>query len=57
MQQQKAIIYAGVLWMTAAGNEGQVTKAKNIIITSVIGTVIIAAAYAITNFVFDALSG
>ncbi|MBT4856646.1 hypothetical protein HON52_00460 [Candidatus Uhrbacteria bacterium] len=50
------MIYGGFLWMTAGGNSSQVDKAKNILITAVIGTVIISAAYAITNFVFEALS-
>jgi len=50
------MIYGGFLWMTAGGNSTQVDKAKNIIITSIIGTVIIAAAYAITNFVFTSLA-
>lgn len=50
------MVYAGVLWMTAGGNSTQVEKAKNIMIAAVIGTIIIAAAYAITNFIFNALS-
>lgn len=50
------IIYGGFLWMTAGGKSEQVTKAKDIIIASIIGVVIIAAAYAITNFVFESLS-
>lgn len=50
------MIYGGFLWMTAGGNPGQVDKAKNILITAVIGTVIIAAAYAITNFIFTSLA-
>ena len=44
-------VYAGVLWMTAAGNEEQVTKALGILKTSVIGLIIIIAAYSITYFV------
>ncbi|TSC83677.1 MAG: Uncharacterized protein G01um101413_947 [Parcubacteria group bacterium Gr01-1014_13] len=44
-------VYAGVLWMTAGGNEEQVTKAMGIIKTSVIGLIIIVAAYSITYFV------
>lgn len=44
-------IYAGVLWMTAAGNEERVTKSLEILKTSVIGLVIILAAYSITYFV------
>lgn len=45
------IIYAGVSWMTAAGNEQQVSKAKDIIIAAVIGLVIVLSAYAITRFI------
>ena len=45
------IIYAGISWMTAAGNDQQVAKSKEIIIAAVIGLVIIFSAYAITNFV------
>lgn len=44
-------VYAGVLWMTAAGNEEQVTKALDILKTSVIGLIIIIAAYSITYFI------
>lgn len=49
-------VYAGFLWMTAAGNEDQVKKAKNILITSITGAVIIAAAYVITNTVISNLT-
>lgn len=44
-------IYAGILWMTAQGNEQQVTKAKGIITTAVIGLFVVMAAYAITDFI------
>jgi hypothetical protein len=44
-------VYAGVLWMTAGGNEEKVEKAMGIIKTSVIGLIIIIAAYSITYFV------
>jgi len=50
------MIYAGVMWMTAAGNETQVSKAKDIIIASVIGLVIVLSAYAITYFIGNALT-
>lgn len=43
------IIYAGSLWMTARGNEQDVTKAKEIIYGAAIGLVIILSAYAITQ--------
>ncbi len=45
------MVYAGYLWMTARGAEDQVTKAKNIIVGSLIGLVIVLSAYAITIFV------
>lgn len=50
-------IYAGILWMTARGNEEQVTKAVGIIKTSIIGLVVIMSAYAITYFVTSKLGG
>ncbi len=49
-------VYAGVLWMTAAGDPKKVEKAKDILVTSVIGTVIVVSAYVITNAVFSGLT-
>lgn len=51
------MIYAGFLWMTAGGNTTQVEKAKNILVSTIIGTVLIVSAYVITTTVFNALSG
>lgn len=51
------IIYAGLLWMTAGGNEDNVKKAKSILLNSVIGLVILLSAYAISKFVIDQLAG
>jgi uncharacterized BrkB/YihY/UPF0761 family membrane protein len=45
------IIYGGFIWMTARGNEQEVTKAKDLITAAVIGLVIILAAYAITSYI------
>jgi hypothetical protein len=45
------IIWAGFLWMTARGNEDKVKEAQTIIKTSIIGLVIILAAWAITDWV------
>lgn len=45
------IIYAGILWMIARGNEQQVERAKNLIIQAIIGLIIVLSAYAITNFI------
>lgn len=44
-------VYAGILWMTARGNEDQVQKAQKIITASLIGLIITISAYAITVFV------
>ena len=44
------MLYGGYLWMTARGNQEQVTKAKELITSAVIGLVIVVAAYAITYF-------
>ena len=45
------MVYAGYLWMTARGEEGQIEKAQDIIKSSVIGLVIMVGAYSITSFV------
>ncbi|PKM91171.1 hypothetical protein CVU82_03930 [Candidatus Falkowbacteria bacterium HGW-Falkowbacteria-1] len=45
------IIYGGLLWMTARGNEQQTEKAKSLIIQAIIGLVIVLSAYAITNLI------
>lgn len=44
-------VYAGYLWMTARGNEENVTKAKEIFKSSIMGLFIVVSAYAITVFV------
>lgn len=49
------MIYAGFLWMTAAGNDEKVKKARGMMTNAVIGMIIIFAAYAITEFVIDAI--
>ncbi len=45
------IIYAGINWMTASGSEEKVNKAKKIITNSIIGLIIVIAAYAISYFI------
>jgi hypothetical protein len=49
-------VYAGVLWMTAQGESKKVDKAKDILVTAVIGTVIVISSYILTNAVFNALT-
>jgi uncharacterized membrane protein YjgN (DUF898 family) len=50
------MVYAGVIWMIARGDEAKVAKAKDTIINSVIGLVIVVGAYAITNFIIASFS-
>jgi len=45
------IVYAGFSWMTAAGNEDKIKKAKQTLSACVIGLVIILAAWGVTIFV------
>lgn len=49
------MVYAGYNWMTAAGEEEKVTKAKDTIRRAIIGLIITLSAYAITYFVFKNL--
>ena len=50
-------IYAGFLWMTARGNEEQVTKAKTILKTTLIGLVIVLASFGIAQFIYIYVAG
>ncbi len=50
------MIYAGITWMTAQGNEQKVDKAKNMITEAITGLIIVAAAYAIAFFVINYFS-
>lgn len=50
------IIVSGIQWMTAGGNEDAVKKSKRTITNSILGIVIIGAAYAITRTVFDIIA-
>ena len=43
-------IYAGIMWMTAGGNDEQVEKAKKTLTRSVIGLIIITSSYSISLF-------
>lgn len=49
------IIYSGFRWMTAAGNEEQITEAKGILKAAVIGAAIILFSYTIAQFIFSNL--
>ena len=45
------IIIGGITYATSAGNSANVTKGKNLLLYSIIGLVVIFAAFALTNFV------
>ncbi len=49
------VLYGGFMWMTAAGNEERISKAKQILTAGVIGLVIIAMAWAIASYVVGAI--
>ncbi|MFC1687649.1 pilin [Patescibacteria group bacterium] len=49
------IIAGGFMWMTSAGNEARVTKAKEIIKWAVVGMMVIFLSWAIVTFVFTSL--
>lgn len=45
------ILYAGYLWMTAGGDSAKTTKAVGIMTDAVVGLIVIAAAYLLTQYV------
>lgn len=47
------MIYGGILWMTARGNQAQVDKARDLITAAIIGLAIVVGAYVITYFVIE----
>ena len=49
------LIFGGITWLTAQGNEDQVEKAQRIISNAVIGLVIVIAAFFITQILGSAL--
>jgi hypothetical protein len=50
------IIYGGILYVTAAGNEENAKKGKTIIMYAAVGIIIILLSYAIVNTVLSAAS-
>ncbi|MFH0891808.1 MAG: hypothetical protein V1867_03440 [Candidatus Falkowbacteria bacterium] len=51
------ILLGGFKWMTAAGNEEKVDEAKKLIGSGVIGLIILLAAFALAQFILNALYG
>lgn len=50
------VIYAGFLWATAGGDDGNIKKAKKLLVNGVVGIIIMLSAYAITQFVLTSLT-
>lgn len=46
------VIYGGLTWMLAAGNQQRVTKGKDILVWAVVGLFVIFSAYALVRFIF-----
>ncbi len=49
------LMYAGWLWMTSQGDEKKISRAKAIIVSSIIGLIITVAAYAISAFIVTSI--
>lgn len=47
------LIYSGFIWMTAQGNESKVQKAKENIVSVLIGLVLVVGGYALTTFLLN----
>ena len=45
------IIVGGIMYATSSGDSGAVAKAKNLILYSVVGLILVLSAFAITNFI------
>jgi hypothetical protein len=49
------VLYAGFLWMTAAGAADKIERAKKILIGAVIGLIIILASFGIATFILNSM--
>lgn len=47
------IIYSGIVWMTARGDEAKVTKAKDTLTEAIIGLLFILGGYALSIFLLN----
>ncbi|NQV00464.1 MAG: hypothetical protein HQ538_07025 [Parcubacteria group bacterium] len=50
------LVYGGVMYMTSAGNEEQIGKAKKVLTYAIIGIIIVAFSFLITEFIVSALT-
>lgn len=51
------IIFGGITWMTASGNEQKVEKGKKMVIGALVGMVIIVSSYGIAKIVYETAGG
>lgn len=49
------MIYGGITWMLARGNEEYTKRALNTIVAAIVGLIVVAASYAITQFVINSV--
>lgn len=47
------MVYAGYTWMLASGNESKISKAQDMIKTSIIGLIITLSSWAIWSLIFN----
>lgn len=50
------IIIGGIMYSASSGDAGRVTKAKNLVLYSVVGLVVVLVAFVVTNFVIGRFS-
>ena len=51
------MIAGGFMWMTSGGNAEQVTKAKKLMSSALIGLIIVVLSYSVSHFVIERMSG
>lgn len=44
------VLYGGISWLTSAGNEEKISKAKKVLTAAIIGLVVIMLSWAILNY-------
>jgi hypothetical protein len=49
------VVYAGIQWMLAGGDDSKVTESRKLLTNAVIGLAIVLGAYAISIFVIESL--
>ena len=50
------MLYGGITWMLARGNEEYSRRALDTIVAAIVGLIVVGASYAITRFVYDSVN-